>query len=120
MKKALVGLAMVGLLSGCGHNLSVMGVGTGFRVGNGEYGITYAEGLFGTFVTRDGVKFKAELDSENGFAFDPTTNTYKGIRGMEYSLPPQVTGYAVKFAKENPDVAKAYYEMLEQYYKEQK
>jgi len=111
---------MAFVLVGCGHNLSVMGVGTGFRIGNGEYGLTYAEGLFGTFVTKDGVKFRAELDSENGFAFDPATNTYKGIRSMEYSLPPQVTGYAVEFAKENPDVAKSYYEMLEEYYKEQK
>ena len=72
--------------------------------------------MFGTFVTKDGIKFKAELDSTTGFSYDPTTNSYKGIRSVEYSLPPQITGYAVDFAKENPEVAKAYYEALIKYY----
>lgn len=119
MKKAiLLAMAFVGvlMLSGCGHNVGLVGLGTGWRLGNGEYGFAYGEGLFGTFVTKDGVHFKAELDSTNGFSYDPSTNTYKGIRSVEYSLPPQVTGYAVEFAKENPEVAKAYYESLVKYY----
>lgn len=94
----------------------MVGIGTGFRAGGGEYGINYGEGLFGTFVTKDGIRFKAELDSTTGFSYDPTTNSYKGIRSVEYSLPPQITGYAVDFAKENPEVAKAYYEALMKYY----
>ena len=104
------------LMAGCGHNVGMVGIGTGFRAGGGEYGINYGEGLFGTFVTKDGIRFKAELDSTTGFSYDPTTNSYKGIRSVEYSLPPQITGYAVDFAKENPDVAKAYYEALGKYY----
>ena len=72
--------------------------------------------MFGTFVTKDGIRFKAELDSTTGFSYDPSTNSYKGIRSVEYSLPPQITGYAVDFAKENPEVAKAYYEALVKYY----
>ena len=119
MKKAiLLAMAFVGvlMLSGCGHNVGLVGLGTGWRLGNGEYGFAYGEGLFGTFVTKDGVHFKAELDSTNGFTYDPSSNTYKGIRSVEYSLPPQVTGYAVEFAKENPEVAKAYYESLVKYY----
>ena len=104
------------LMAGCGHNVGMVGIGTGFRAGGGEYGINYGEGLFGTFVTKDGIRFKAELDSTTGFSYDPTTNSYKGIRSVEYSLPPQITGYAVDFAKENPDVAKAYYEALNKYY----
>ena len=94
----------------------MVGIGTGFRAGGGEYGINYGEGLFGTFVTKDGIRFKAELDSTTGFSYDPSTNSYKGIRSVEYSLPPQITGYAVDFAKENPEVAKAYYEALVKYY----
>jgi hypothetical protein len=93
-----------------------LGFGTGFRAGGVDYGINYGEGLFGTFVTKDGVKFKAEIDSTTGFSYDPSTNSYRGIRSIEYSLPPQITGYAVDFAKENPDVAKAYYEALIKYY----
>ena len=104
------------LMAGCSHNVGMVGIGTGFRAGGGEYGINYGEGLFGTFVTKDGIRFKAELDSTTGFSYDPTTNSYKGIRSVEYSLPPQITGYAVDFAKDNPEVAKAYYEALNKYY----
>lgn len=104
------------LMAGCGHNVGMVGIGTGFRAGGSGYGINYGEGLFGTFVTRDGIKFKAEIDSTTGFSYDPSTNSYKGIRSIEYSLPPQITGYAVDFARENPDVAKTYYEALNKYY----
>ena len=104
------------LMAGCGHNVSTIGIGTGFRAGGSGYGINYGEGLFGTFVTKDGIKFKAEIDSTTGFSYDPSTNSYKGIRSIEYSLPPQITGYAVDFARENPDVAKTYYEALNKYY----
>ena len=104
------------LMAGCSHNVGMVGIGTGFRAGGGEYGINYGEGLFGTFVTKDGIRFKAELDSTTGFSYDPSTNSYKGIRSVEYSLPPQITGYAVDFARENPEVAKAYYEALSKYY----
>lgn len=104
------------LMAGCSHNVGMVGIGTGFRAGGGEYGINYGEGLFGTFVTKDGIRFRAELDSTTGFSYDPTTNSYKGIRSVEYSLPPQITGYAVDFAKDNPEVAKAYYEALSKYY----
>lgn len=104
------------LMAGCSHNVSTIGIGAGFRAGGSGYGIDYGEGLFGTFVTKDGIRFKAELDSTTGFSYDPTTNSYKGIRSVEYSLPPQITGYAVDFAKDNPEVAKAYYEALSKYY----
>ena len=108
------------LMAGCSHNVGMVGIGTGFRAGGGEYGINYGEGLFGTFVTKDGIRFKAELDSTTGFSYDPTTNSYKGIRSIEYSLPPQITGYAVDFAKDNPEVAKSYYDALAKYYEVRK
>jgi hypothetical protein len=108
------------LLTSCGHNLGMVGIGTGWRAGNGEYGLAYGDGLFGTFVTKDGVQFKAELDSTTGFSYDPSTNTYKGVKSVEYSLPPQITGYAVDFAKDNPEVAKAYYKALLKFYETKK
>ena len=119
--KNLIAIAFIAtfgimLMTGCSHNVGTLGIGTGFRTGGGEYGINYTEGLFGTFVTKDGIKFRAELDSTTGISYDPLTNSYKGIRAVEYSLPPQITGYAVDFAKENPEVAKAYYEALMRYY----
>lgn len=111
-------IAIVGVcfLTSCSHNVSTIGFGTGFRAGGSGYGIDYGEGLFGTFVTKDGIRVKAELDSTTGFSYDPSTNSYKGIRSIEYSLPPQITGYAVDFANENPEVAKMYYEALMRYY----
>ena len=111
-----IAIAGACFLTSCSHNVGTIGFGTGFRAGSSEYGINYGEGLFGTFVTKDGIRFKAELDSTTGFSYDPSTNSYKGIRSVEYSLPPQITGYAVDFAKENPEVAKAYYEALIKYY----
>ena len=108
------------LMAGCSHNVGMVGIGTGFRAGGSGYGIDYGEGLFGTFVTKDGIRFKAELDSTTGFSYDPTTNSYKGIRSVEYSLPPQITGYAVDFAKDNPEVAKSYYDALAKYYEVRK
>lgn len=118
MRITIIFIATFGimLMTGCSHNVGTIGFGTGFRAGSSEYGINYGEGLFGTFVTKDGIKFRAELDSTTGFSYDPSTNSYKGIRAVEYSLPPQITGYAVDFAKENPEVAKAYYEALMKYY----
>lgn len=116
---AVVVIVLTGLsiaLCGCGHNVGIVGIGTGFRAGGPEYGINYGEGMFGTFVTRDGVRFKAEIDSTTGFSYDPTTNSYKGIRSVEYSLPPQINGYAVDFAKDNPEVAKAYYDAMLKFY----
>ena len=109
-------IVCIAFCTSCSHNVSTIGIGTGFRAGGSGYGIDYGEGLFGTFVTKDGIRFKAELDSTTGFSYDPSTNSYKGIRSVEYSLPPQITGYAVDFAKENPEVAKAYYEALVKYY----
>ena len=109
-------IVCIAFFTSCSHNVSTIGIGTGFRAGGSGYGIDYGEGLFGTFVTKDGIRFKAELDSTTGFSYDPSTNSYKGIRSVEYSLPPQITGYAVDFAKENPEVAKAYYEALVKYY----
>lgn len=123
MKKFYViafAFAIVGclFLSSCGHNVGLVGVGTGFRLGNGEYGFSYGDGLFGTFVTKEGAYFKAEIDNTTGVSFDPTTNSYKGIKSVEYSLPPQINGYAVEFARENPDVAKEYYKSLSKYYEQ--
>lgn len=108
------------LFTGCGHQFGMVGLGTGFRVGGQGYGVSYGDGLFGTFVSKDGVKFKAELDSTQGFSYDPASNTYKGIKSVEYSVAPQITGYAVDFAKDNPQVAKEYYKALVKYYEIEK
>lgn len=117
MKKlTTIAIIAIFLLTSCGHNFGLGGVGSGWRAGYAQCSVGYGEGMFGTFVTKDGVRFKAELDSTMGFSYDPASNTYKGIKSIEYSLPPQITGYAVDFASKNPEVAKAYYDALGKYY----
>ena len=117
MKKLItIAIAAIIFLTSCGHNFFALGLGTEWRAAAAQYVLSYGDGLFATFVTKDGARFRAELDSTMGFSYDPATNTYKGIRSIEYSLPPQITGYAVDFAKENPEVAKAYYGALLKFY----
>lgn len=120
MKKALLSLLIVltGLfLVSCAHQVSTVGVGNSFSIGGGEYGsIRYADGLFANFVTKDGILFRADIDSTTGFSYDPKANTYKGIKSITYEIAPQITGYAVDLGKENPEAAKAYYEALGKYY----
>ena len=122
-KSFIIAIALIGifLLTSCGHQVSTIGLGTGFSIGGGEYGsIRYGDGLFGNFITKDGVSFKAELDSTTGFSYDPTSNTYKGIKSIQYEIAPQINGYAVDFAQKNPEVAKLYYDALVKYYENKK
>lgn len=117
MKKlTTIVIAAIVFLTSCAHNFGALGIGTEWKAAAAQYGLSYGDGLFATFVTKDGVKFRAELDSTMGFSYDPVSNTFKGIRAIEYSLPPQITGYAVDFARDNPEVAKAYYNALIKYY----
>ena len=86
MKKVLLFTALLAtcLLASCAHNASMLGAGTAFRIGSGEVSLHYADGLFLTNVSRENVRFTAELDSTMGFTYDPTTDTYKGIKGITY------------------------------------
>ncbi len=108
------------LLASCSHNASILGVGTAFRLGSGEVSLNYADGLFLNSVSRDNVRFTAELDSTVGVSYDPATNTYKGIKGISYEVGPQLGGYSKELGEANPDALKAYYDACSAYYEYRK
>ena len=104
------------LAASCGHNVSQAGVGTTFRIGSGEFSLNYSDGMFFNLVARENVRFRAETDSSLGVAYDPTTGTYKGIKGFEFEIGPQATGYSADLAKADPEAFKSYYDALKAYY----
>ena len=119
MKKTLLlclAAAALLMLAGCGHNVSQVGLGSAFRLGSGEFSLSYTDGLFLNSVNRENMKFTAELDSTVGAAYDPVTGTYKGIKSISVETGPQITGYTADLAKESPAAVEAYYQALAAYY----
>ena len=104
------------LTASCAHNASMLGAGTAFRIGSGEVSLHYADGLFLTNVSRENVRFSAELDSTLGVTYDPTTGSYKGIKGITYEIGPQLGGYAQELGEKNPEALKSYFDALAAYY----
>lgn len=108
--------ALALLMAGCSHNASLMGLGTSFRIGSGEASLNYADGLFLNSVSRDNMKFTAELDATMGLTYEPSSGTYKGIKAISYEIGPQLGGYSQKLGEVNPDALRAYYEATAKYY----
>lgn len=121
MKKALMFFAVAGicLLASCSHNAAMLGAGTAFSFGSGEFSLRYTDGLFLNSVNRENVKLSADLDSTIGVTYDPTSNTYKGIKSITYEVGPQMNGYAVELGEKAPDALKSYYDSLAKYYEYQ-
>lgn len=120
MKKTMLIFAMVVsamlFVTSCGHNVSQLGMGSAFRLGSGEFSLSYYDGLFLNSVNRENMRFEAEIDSTVGASYDPVTSSFKGIKSISVETGPQLNGYAVDVAKENPAAIEAYYEALKAYY----
>ena len=110
----LAGLSI--MLCSCGHNVSQLGMGSAFRLGSGEFSLSYYDGLFLNSVNRENMRFSAEIDSTVGASYDPVTGTFKGIKSISVETGPQLNGYSVDVAKENPEALSAYYDALKSYY----
>lgn len=104
------------LLCGCGHNASHLGLGSAFRLGSGEFSLSYYDGLFLSSVNRENMCITAEIDSTVGASYDPVTGSFKGIKSISIETGPQLNGYSVDVAKENPEALSAYYNALKSYY----
>ena len=104
------------LMAGCSHNTEQLGIGSAFRVGSGDAGMWYGDGLFLNNVSRENIRFESEIDSTNGFSYDPKTNSYKGIKSISLEVGPQLGGYAKELGEKNPEALKAYYDALAKYY----
>ena len=118
MKKTLIFAAVVCLflLASCSHNVSHLGMGSAFRLGSGEFSLSYYDGMFLSSVNRENMRFCAEIDSTVGASYDPVTGTFKGIKSVEVETGPQITGYTADLAKQSPEAVSAYYDALKAYY----
>ena len=118
MKKSLFFAAVVCLflLASCGHNVSHLGMGSAFRLGSGEFSLSYYDGLFLSSVNRENMRFCAEIDSTVGASYDPVTGSFKGIKSVEVETGPQITGYTADLAEKSPEAVAAYYDALKAYY----
>lgn len=112
----LIGVLLVIMCAGCGHNVSQVGMGSAFRLGSGEFSLSYTDGLFLNSVNRENMSFEAELDSTVGASYDPVTGTFKGIKSIAVETGPQITGYTADLAKQSPEAVSAYYDALKAYY----
>ena len=112
----LIGVLLVIMCAGCGHNVSQVGMGSAFRLGSGEFSLSYTDGLFLNSVNRENMSFEAELDSTVGASYDPVTGTFKGIKSIAVETGPQITGYTADLAKQSPEAVAAYYDALKAYY----
>ena len=112
----LIGVLLIIMCAGCGHNVSQVGMGSAFRLGSGEFSLSYYDGLFLSSVNRENMRFCAEIDSTVGASYDPVTGSFKGIKSVEVETGPQITGYTADLAKQSPEAVSAYYDALKAYY----
>lgn len=104
------------MLCSCGHNVSQLGMGSAFRLGSGEFSLSYYDGLFLNSVNRENMRFEAEIDSTVGASYDPVTGSFKGIKSISVETGPQITGYTADLAKASPEAVASYYDALKAYY----
>lgn len=119
MKKTLLVISlflMSFILTDCGHNIAQWGAGSSFRLGSGEFSLSYTDGLFLNSVNRENTIITAEIDSTVGASYDPVTGTFKGIKSISVETGPQLTGYSVDMATQSPEAMASYYDALKAYY----
>lgn len=104
--------ALVVLAAGCSHNVGGFTIGTRTQAGidpqNMTANISHTDGLNVIDVSRENSEWEIEIDDESGVAVDKKTGNIKGIKKIRRKVGPQVTGYLVDLAKQNPELAKQY------------
>ena len=88
------------------HNANLVGVGKVFKVGAGDYGITYVNGLIGIQAVRE--NSEAIVETNDGDSFANPASAVKGLRTIRFRTGPQITGYLVDLSKKNPEAAAQY------------
>ena len=100
------------LLCGCSHNVGGFTIGTRTQAGidpqNMTANISHTDGLNVIDVSRENSEWEIEIDDETGVTVDKKTGNIKGIKKIRRKVGPQVTGYLVDLAKQNPELAKQY------------
>ncbi len=104
--------ALVFVAAGCSHNVGGFTIGTRTQAGidpqNMTANISHTDGLNVIDVSRENSEWEIEIDDESGVTVDKKTGNIKGIKKIRRKVGPQVTGYLVDLAKQNPELAKQY------------
>lgn len=123
MKKFVLFLSVcvsVFVLAGCSHNTGAFTLGTrvnlGFDPQNATANASYTDGLNVVDVSRENASWDIEIDADNGVSVDDNTGNIKGVKRLRRDVGPQITGYLVDLAAQNPEMAKLYVESMKLYW----
>lgn len=97
------------MLTGCGHSGNFTSIGKVFKIGNGEYGLTYVNGLLVMNGTRENTESIIETNDNDGFG-DPAD--VKTVRAIRYRTGMQINGYLVDLAEKSPATAIEYVKVM--------
>lgn len=120
--RVVIGIIMILLfmlvifcIGGCAHNTGAFMLGQSFKAGfdsqNAIPSITYIDGFMATDISRENSGWELEIDAVTGISVGKD-GTVKGIKKIRRFVGPQFNGYLVELAKENPELAKAYFEAI--------
>lgn len=97
------------LMTGCGHSGNLVGVGKVFKIGNGEYGLTYVNGLFMVNGTRENTESIIETNDSDALG---NPSDVKTVRAIRYRTGMQINGYLVDLAEKSPETAVEYVKVM--------
>lgn len=116
--KAIViaAICILVLLTGCSHNPALFALGDHDQISFGPPDTaaswTSTSGVLIADMPRENSNFTVKFDKDKGVKYDEATGTVTGIIEISRRTGPQVTGYLVKLAKENPELAKIYLQSI--------
>lgn len=99
------------LLAGCGHNANFVASGKVFKIGSEGVGLLYVNGLVAVNGTRENSESVIEAGDNDSLSGVPSSDA-KTLRTVRFRTGPQLNGYLVKLAKENPEAANAYVKQM--------
>ena len=99
------------LLTGCGHNANFVASGKVFKIGSEGVGLLYVNGLVAVNGTRENSESVIEAGDNDSLSGAPSSDA-KTLRTVRFRTGPQLNGYLVKLAKENPEAANAYVKQM--------
>lgn len=101
------------MLAGCSHNGIVYHSGTYANLGLSpktyDIGVQYFDGEFISVGSRENSSVEITYKKDkNTLDFENAKSEKAGIEKIKYTIGPQITGYLVDLAKENPELATKY------------
>ncbi len=101
------------MLAGCSHNALVYHNGIYTNIGLSpktyDIGVQYFDGEFISVGSRENSSVEITYKKDkNTLDFENAKSEKAGIEKIKYTIGPQITGYLVDLAKENPELATKY------------